>query len=129
MRPRPLRDASSSPEPVLRHIGKTPNHCGGRFETEAVLALEDLERFVFVISVLERYPDRDCAVLLGCSFLEFRQIRTRAILRVVDSTQTASRSCGEEDAAVIGSPDGAVAGIHSNALFSRSSPDSSCEPR
>jgi hypothetical protein len=30
-----------------------------------VLALEDFERFVYVLSVLERYSDQTCAVLLG----------------------------------------------------------------
>jgi hypothetical protein len=31
----------------------------------SILALEEFERFVFVLSVLERYSDQDCSVLLG----------------------------------------------------------------
>lgn len=33
----------------------------------SMLELEDFERLVFVMSVLERYSDQDCSVLLGCS--------------------------------------------------------------
>ena len=36
-------------------------------ETAAVLQLEPFERFVYVMSVLERYSDLDCSVLLGCA--------------------------------------------------------------
>jgi hypothetical protein len=32
-----------------------------------VLALDDFERFVYVLSVLEGYPIQDCAALLGTS--------------------------------------------------------------
>jgi hypothetical protein len=36
-----------------------------KVETAAVLRLEPFERFVYVTSVLERYSDLDCSVLLG----------------------------------------------------------------
>ena len=65
LRPRPYRDTGSWAEPVLRYSGKTADFRGSYFKAEAVLSLEDFERFVFVISVLERYSDRDCAVLLA----------------------------------------------------------------
>ena len=32
-----------------------------------ILQLEHFERFIFVMSVLEKYSDQDCSVLLGCS--------------------------------------------------------------
>jgi hypothetical protein len=44
-----------------------------------VLALEDFERFVFVLSVLEGHSDRSCAILLGTSLQEIRETRIRAI--------------------------------------------------
>ena len=39
------------------------------FEAEvyAILELESFERFVFVMSVLQRYSEHDCSILLGCS--------------------------------------------------------------
>jgi DNA-directed RNA polymerase specialized sigma24 family protein len=36
-------------------------------EVSAILELAPLERFVFVMSVLERYSEHECSVLLGCS--------------------------------------------------------------
>lgn len=36
-----------------------------------------LDRFVFVMSVLEGYSTRECAVLLGCSLREVEQARVR----------------------------------------------------
>lgn len=39
----------------------------------SVLALEDRERFAYVLSVLERYPERDCATLLDASTQEIRE--------------------------------------------------------
>jgi DNA-directed RNA polymerase specialized sigma24 family protein len=44
----------------------------------AVLALPEFERFVFVMSVLERYSDQDCSVLLGCSRREVALARMQA---------------------------------------------------
>lgn len=78
LRPRLHRDTTSEPKPVLRSSASLPDFRDNYFEAGAVLALEDFERLVFVISILERYPTRDCAVLLGCSPLEVRQGRTQA---------------------------------------------------
>jgi hypothetical protein len=51
----------------------------GDFELQRVLELEDFERFVFVMSVLERYSDHDCGLLLGCSLQKVREARFRAL--------------------------------------------------
>jgi DNA-directed RNA polymerase specialized sigma24 family protein len=45
--------------------------------SEAILDLPDLERFVFVICVLERYSIRECALLLGKSPREVNEVRHR----------------------------------------------------
>jgi hypothetical protein len=47
-----------------------------------VLALEDFERFVFILSVLERYSDQDCSLLLSCSPEEVEQARMRALQQI-----------------------------------------------
>jgi hypothetical protein len=44
-----------------------------------VLALENLERFVYVLSVLEKYSDQNCAVLLGVSPQRVRETRICAL--------------------------------------------------
>jgi DNA-directed RNA polymerase specialized sigma24 family protein len=54
---------------------------------DAVLGLEDFERFVFVMSVLEHYSEHDCALLLGCSAREVREARGRALEELMHSSQ------------------------------------------
>ena len=58
---------------------------GQHFEIDAVLRLKDYERFVFVLSVLEHYSEHDCAQLLGCSVLEIREARSRALNELATS--------------------------------------------
>jgi hypothetical protein len=50
----------------------------------SVLALRDFDRFVYILSVLERYADQDCAVLLGVSRPEVRETRLRALQHISD---------------------------------------------
>jgi hypothetical protein len=65
-----------------------------------ILRLEHFERFVFVISVLERYSDQDCSVLLGCSRQDVGETRIRALLHVAEPGRlrtVASSGCGSSD--------------------------------
>ena len=55
----------------------------------SILALHDFERFVFVISVLERDLDQDCASLLGASKRRVQDSRVRALMQIAG---TESRS-------------------------------------
>src|ERR1700728_4683323 len=50
----------------------------GNERLAAVLELRPFERFAYVMSVLERYSDQDCAVLLSCSRRDVVAARTRA---------------------------------------------------
>jgi len=50
-----------------------------------VLELADFERFAFVMSVLERYPDQDCSVLMGCTPREISDARRRALQQIAQS--------------------------------------------
>jgi DNA-directed RNA polymerase specialized sigma24 family protein len=59
-----------------------------QFALDAVLALDDLERFVFVMSVLERYSDHECALLLGCPHRQVEQIRSEAFAQLTCSRLT-----------------------------------------
>jgi len=49
---------------------------------EAVLDLGPFERFVYVMSVLERYSDQDCSVLLGCARGDVIAGRLRALQKI-----------------------------------------------
>jgi hypothetical protein len=51
-------------------------------EIDSVTRLPLLERFVFVMSILERYSDWDCSVLLECSMKKVAQARIGALLRL-----------------------------------------------
>jgi hypothetical protein len=65
-----------------------------------ILRLEHFERFVFVMSVLERYSDQDCSVLLGCSRQDIGETRIRAFLHLAESDgihTVAPFGCGSSD--------------------------------
>jgi DNA-directed RNA polymerase specialized sigma24 family protein len=49
-----------------------------------VTKLAALERFVFVMSILERYSNWDCALLMGCSMNRVAQARMKALRRLPD---------------------------------------------
>lgn len=48
-----------------------------------LLSLGDFDRFVFVMSVLERYSEHECALLLGCTPSDVREVRTRALQQII----------------------------------------------
>lgn len=64
-----------------------------RAETAAVLQLGPFERFVYVMSVLERYSDQDCSVLLACTRRDVIAARIRASQQIeLQSTLSLSAS-------------------------------------
>jgi DNA-directed RNA polymerase specialized sigma24 family protein len=56
-------------------------------ELAAIIDLPAFERFAFVISVLERYSDQDCSLLLGCAPADVSAARVRALQRVGDAAE------------------------------------------
>ena len=69
----------------------------------SVLALGDFDRFVFVMSVLEGYTEKECSVLLVCSQQDVHEARMRAPQQIAeymkhdgagqgDSIESSSRS-------------------------------------
>jgi len=75
-----------------------PNRPGGHFLTDAVLCLQDFERFAFVMSVLERYSEHDCILLLGCWVREFREARASAFRELMDSSKREAENKAEAGA-------------------------------
>jgi hypothetical protein len=74
-----------NPHPTEEHAPPSLNSdgkslAGEEVEIAAVLELGPFERFVYVISVLERYSDQDCSVLLGCAQRDVIAARIRALL-------------------------------------------------
>jgi DNA-directed RNA polymerase specialized sigma24 family protein len=86
---RPTLCNSSLSATIFSNIDQLSRGRDGHFEIDAVLGLEDLERFVFVISILEHYSEQDCALLLGCSVQQVREARARALQRMANSGRAA----------------------------------------
>jgi hypothetical protein len=78
--PRPMDEDGRSSSASVSSNGKPPPV--GQVEIAAVLALEPFERFVYVMTVLERYPDQDCSVLLGCARRDVLATRIRALQQI-----------------------------------------------
>jgi DNA-directed RNA polymerase specialized sigma24 family protein len=82
LRPRPTR-SNLSPLPPLRTQESTGPT--GYFDADTLLGLADFDRFVFVLRVLERYPENECALLLGSSRSQVREACTRAIKKLAQN--------------------------------------------
>jgi DNA-directed RNA polymerase specialized sigma24 family protein len=78
LKPRRNHSNSSSLPSVFSHNQQSSSPTR-HFDADAVLGLADFERFVFVLCVLERYRENECALLLGCSCSQVREACTRAI--------------------------------------------------
>ena len=57
-------------------------------EIAAILALGAFERFVYVITVLERYSDQECSVLVGCTRRDVVAARTQAFQQIGSTMET-----------------------------------------
>jgi hypothetical protein len=67
---RPTLDGDK--QPVSCDLGLKP-------ALHAVMRLKNFERFVFVLSILEGYSDRECSLLLGPSSREIMAAKVRAL--------------------------------------------------
>ncbi len=61
------------------------SHSIGGPEFCRVLALEDFERFVFVMTVLEGYSDHESSLFLDCLVHDIREARSRALQQIGNS--------------------------------------------
>lgn len=99
LHPRPSHSNSSALLPTLFPLNQQSSGPIGHFDVDAVLGLADFERFVFVLCILERYREHECAQLLGCPASEVREARTRAIEELANSrlsvfNEYQDRECG-----------------------------------
>src|SRR5580658_1125411 len=78
--PRPVEENSRSNAGAVDSSGAM--RTAEQEEIAAVLDLRPFERFVYVMSVLERYSDQDCSVLLGCTRRDVIAARTRALQQI-----------------------------------------------
>ena len=72
----------------------------GQYETQRackidiVTKLAAFERFVFVMSILERYSNWDCSLLLGCSMKKVAEARIGALLQLAEFAASFPRGDG-----------------------------------
>jgi len=70
------------PRPEILSVGRPRDVKRLPPELAAVLGLKPFDRFVFVMSVLEGYPERDLRLLLDCSNFDIAAARARALKRL-----------------------------------------------
>ena len=100
--PRPVEGGSRLSPASVNGNGKTPP-AEQQVEIAAVLALEPFERFVYVMTVLERYSDQECSVLLSCTRRDVLAARSRALQRLGRAMEVFYehlRNAGSQDPAV-----------------------------
>jgi DNA-directed RNA polymerase specialized sigma24 family protein len=90
LKPRPSHSNSPLSGAIFPDIDQLSSGPAEHFAMDAVLGLEDFERFVFVMSVLEHYSEHDCGLLLGCSAREVREARSRALAELMNSSDMES---------------------------------------
>jgi hypothetical protein len=78
--PMPMDGNGRSSSASVSSDGKTPPV--EQVEIASVLALEPFERFVYVMTVLERYSDQNCSLLLGCARRSVVAARHRAFEKI-----------------------------------------------
>jgi hypothetical protein len=78
--PRPMEENSCSSSAPVSSNGKTQPV--EQVEIAAVLAFEPFERLVYVMTVLERYSDQDCSLLLSRARRDVVAARTRALEQI-----------------------------------------------
>lgn len=93
LQPRP--GCTIAPSPVSARLQNSQLAKLDDFPFSRVLALEDFERFIFVMSVLERYSDHECALLLGCSLQEIQNARGQALQHIAAPIRSGSLATEE----------------------------------
>lgn len=75
----PLRE-EAEPASEISKPGLEPDTPSAR-----IMTLPPLDRFVYVMSVLEKYSDRECSILLDCAVKKVTDVRIRALDRLVNA--------------------------------------------
>jgi hypothetical protein len=93
----PCRTTTARPppnDPASCRFGRTQE---ANAATASILALDNFERFVFVLSVLCRYSDHECSILMECPRQYIQEGRVLALQHVAEwSTVGSTAECGRE---------------------------------
>lgn len=86
-----LPDDSVTADGISKRLSKVEARCA------AIMRLQPFDRFVYVLSVLERYSDRECSMLLECNIEKVVDARIRALQQLADTSQRAGLAEGALD--------------------------------
>ena len=89
--PRPGEVTESNGERPSPLIGNVPPEVQAHPDFACIAALNSFERFVFIMSILEKYSVHECSLLLGCSrrdVIHARSAAVRHLAGVVIATET-----------------------------------------
>ena len=79
LKPRPSLSNSPRSAAIFPDIDQLLSGPANHSEIDSVFGLEDYERFVFVMCMLEHYSQHDCSLHLRCSVPEVWEAHTRAL--------------------------------------------------
>ena len=77
--PRPSDANESNEARFSALIGKVPAEVHAYPNFACIVGLKSFERFIFIMSILEKYSDQECFLLLGCFRRDVINARTAAI--------------------------------------------------
>ena len=89
--PRPGEETESNEARLSRLIGNVPAEVQAHSDFARIVALHSFERFVFVMSILEKYSAHECSLLLGCfrrDVINAQATAVRHLASVVIAPQT-----------------------------------------
>lgn len=87
---RAIKTVAPSPQQELPHAGAVQAQTGSAeidALVEVIAQLDDFQRFVFVLSILEGYSNAECATLLACTAPDVIQAKSSALQKVSASRQ------------------------------------------
>jgi hypothetical protein len=87
--PRPAEDSHSRSNPIDSNNKTLQDE--QQVEMAAVLELEPFERFVYVMTILERYSDYECSLLLSCARRDVLAARTHALQQLGSAMEKHSK--------------------------------------
>ena len=89
--PRPIDETEVNEARLPQLVGDVPAQVRAYPNFARIVGLNSFERFVFIMSILEKYSDQECSLLLGCFRRDVINARTAAIRHltsVVIATET-----------------------------------------
>jgi hypothetical protein len=98
LRPRPNDEGELNETKLLPSRGSVPTEVRTHPNFARIVELDTFERFIFIMSVLEKYSVQECSLLLGCFRGDVIRARTAAIRHLASGLITGE---GHSDSAAV----------------------------